>query len=104
MRAQDGSYFYIEKTNKEQLCFALNLRQGDCYLMDLDEKTMEHASCPDAVSKASSSVSALKVRERIDGGEADGDDCPAETTPLEYPEPPRLYCLEKASGGGPVTP
>ena len=44
-RVEDWVYFYLEKTNKEQLCFALNLRQGECYLMDLSEKTMNHEAC-----------------------------------------------------------
>ena len=97
-RVEDGVYFYLEKTNKEQLCFALNLRQGECYLMDLSEKTMAHEACADAPSRANATTGALKVRERIDG-EVDETRCPTDTTPLAYPEPVRLYCLEKAAGG-----
>ena len=97
-RVEDGVYFYLEKTNKEQLCFALNLRQGECYLMDLSEKTMTHEACASAPSLASSTTGALKVRERIDG-EVDESRCPTDTTPLAYTDPARLYCLEKADGG-----
>jgi hypothetical protein len=97
-RVEDGVYFYLEKTNGEQLCFALNLRQGECYLMDLSEKTMAHEACAAAPSLASSTTAALKVRERIDG-EMDESRCPADTTPLAYSDPARLYCLEKATGG-----
>lgn len=97
-RVEDGVYFYLEKTNAEQLCFALNLRQDECYLMDLSEKTMTHEACAEAPSKTSSTTGALKVRERIDG-EMDESLCPTDTTPLAYSDPARLYCLEEGSGG-----
>jgi hypothetical protein len=97
-RVEDGVYFYLEKTNKDQLCFALNLRQGECYLMDLSEKTMAHEACANAPSRASSTTGVLKVRERIDG-EMDESRCPTDTTPLAYTDPARLYCLEQATGG-----
>lgn len=97
-RVEDGVYFYLEKTNGEQLCFALNLRQDECYLMDLSEKTMTHEACASAPSKTSSTTGALKVRLRIDG-EMDESLCPTDTTPLAYSDPARLYCLEEASGG-----
>lgn len=97
-RVEDGVYFYLEKTNKDQLCFALNLRQSECYLMDLSAKTMTHEACATAPSQASSTTGALKVRERIDG-EVDESHCPTDTTPLAYTDPARLYCLEKADGG-----
>jgi hypothetical protein len=97
-RVEDGVYFYLEKANTEQLCFALNLRQGECYLMDLSEKTMAHEACAGAPARASSTTGAIKVRERIDG-EVDESRCPTDTTPLAYSEPARLYCLEKATGG-----
>lgn len=73
------------------LCFALNLKQGECYQMDHegDDLTMSLGECSDTKSPQ------VRVVQRIDGS-TDKAQCPGGTKAIAYPVPARVYCLEKA--------
>jgi hypothetical protein len=68
--AKDGSYFYEapdDHPKSEGYCFALNLRQGDCYLLDLAAVTTNHVDCSQATTNASSTAGVFKVALRLHG-------------------------------------
>lgn len=63
-------------------CFALNLREGQCYAV---AGTFAPANCIDPTAT-------VKVARRVDGtSEATG--CPAQARVVSYREPPRAYCF-----------
>jgi hypothetical protein len=73
------------------LCFAMNLKQGDCYRAEGDSESpsLSFSDCND------SRPVVFKVVQRIDGN-ADKAACPMETTGISYPSPARTYCLARA--------
>jgi hypothetical protein len=54
-RTEDGNYvIVIDKDNNEKSCFAVNLKEGECYLLDISAKQINHAACAQAASGANS--------------------------------------------------
>jgi hypothetical protein len=98
-RADDGSYFIvIDKNHNEKSCFAANLKEGECYLLDIAAKQVNHAACAQAASKANSHTGGFKVSQRIDGS-SDESRCPAGTKAWAFIAPHRVYCLQKMADG-----
>ncbi|SPM34173.1 hypothetical protein MRAB57_1986 [Mycobacterium rhizamassiliense] len=73
------------------LCFAMNLKQGDCYLAtgDMQNPSLSYGDCTDDRQVL------IKVVQRIDGS-ADKMQCPTDTKGISYPDPARVYCLARA--------
>lgn len=95
-QTQDGAYFLeAPDQHSDVLCFALNLRQGSCYLWDLSAKTVTPLDCSEASSRATSTAGAVKVAERVDGS-SDGSRCAPEAKAMVFAVPARVYCLAKA--------
>lgn len=66
-------------------CFALNIREGSCYRVEVAKNLFIPVSCssPQAVSK---------IDRRVDGS-TDESKCPSGTKAITFPEPVRLYCV-----------
>ncbi|MCV7245263.1 hypothetical protein H7J83_21450 [Mycobacterium mantenii] len=73
------------------LCFAVNLKEGQCYQMisDGDAMTLRLGDC-DKPGRAQ-----VKVSQRIDGS-SDKSQCPSDSRGIAYPIPARVYCLVRA--------
>jgi hypothetical protein len=73
------------------LCFALNLRKGQCYQMisDGETMTMRLGDC------SQSGRPQLRIAQRIDGS-TDKTQCPPGEKGIAYPFPARVYCLARA--------
>jgi hypothetical protein len=73
------------------LCFALNLKQGQCYQMTngAENLTMRLGDCSEPRPLQ------VKVVQRVDGS-TDKTRCPPEDKAIAYPFPPRVYCLARA--------
>jgi hypothetical protein len=94
-RTEDGNYvIVIDKDNNEKSCFAVNLKEGECYLLDISAKQINHAACAQAASGANSHTGAFKVSQRIDGS-SDESRCSASTKAWAFIAPERVYCLQK---------
>jgi hypothetical protein len=88
---RDGS-LYARFTNESRtLCFAANLKQGQCYLRTDEHttRTWTPADCAEA------RYARFKVDKRIDGS-TDKTPCPPGDKGLAYPVPARVYCLARA--------
>ncbi|MGD1169570.1 hypothetical protein ACKUVQ_17345 [Mycobacterium seoulense] len=75
------------------LCFAFNLKEGQCYQMPnpgAADMTMRLGDC-----ESHSGAPQVKVVQRIDGS-TDKTQCPPESKAVSYPQPPRVYCLARA--------
>ena len=74
------------------LCFALNLKQGQCYLVSGERESpkLTLGDCNDHESGV------MRVVQRIDGT-TNSSDCPSGLHGVSYPTPPVVYCLERAS-------
>ncbi len=74
------------------LCFALNLKQGQCYqpTNGAENSMMRPGDCGE------SQPTQNKVVRRIDGS-ADKTRCPPGDKAIAYPSPPRVYCLTPAT-------
>lgn len=70
------------------LCFALNLKQGQCYQLTNgdDSLTMRLSDCGEH------RPSQVRVVQSIDGS-ADKSRCPPGNRAIAYPSPARVYCL-----------
>jgi hypothetical protein len=71
-------FIFIDADKTEKLCFAMNLKEDQCYLIDISAKTVNHMACAGARSKASATTGAMKVGQRIEGS-PDGSRCSAGT-------------------------
>ena len=73
------------------LCFALNLKQGQCYQMTngAENLTMRLGDCNEPRPLQA------RVFQRIDGS-TDKTQCPPGDRAIAYPSPPRVYCLARA--------
>lgn len=89
---REGSVYDRYTDGSTILCFALNLKQGQCYLVsgDRDSPKLSLGDCNDTQSGV------MKVAQRIDAS-TDTSGCPAGTKPVSYPTPPIVYCLERAA-------
>lgn len=75
------------------LCFAFNLKEGQCYQMPnpgAADMTMRLGDC-----QSHSGALQVKVVQRIDGS-TDKTRCPEGSKGVSYPEPARVYCLARA--------
>jgi hypothetical protein len=87
-----GDSAYGRLTNESHtLCFAPNLKEGQCYLRT-DERTTTTWTPVDC---AQARFARFKVDKRIDGS-TDDTPCPPGTKANVYPTPPRVYCLARA--------
>jgi hypothetical protein len=70
------------------LCFALNLKQGECYrwTRDGDDVRIDVGDCNDTRSPQ------VRVARRIDGS-TDKTQCPPGGKAISDPVPPRVYCV-----------
>jgi hypothetical protein len=89
---RDGSIYDRYTDSSTILCFALNLKQGQCYLVsgERDSPKLSLGDCNDHQSGV------MRVVQRIDGT-TNSSDCPAGVNGVSYPTPPVVYCLQRAS-------
>jgi hypothetical protein len=87
----DHSVYDRYSDESTMLCFALNLKQGQCYRLDHDgdDLTMSLSDCGQPRPMQ------VRVAQRIDGS-TDKAQCPPGSKAISYPTPPRVYCLVKA--------
>lgn len=97
-RLQDGPYFYATRNSDdpkaESMCFALNMRQGECYSLDLAEKIVAHIDCAQAPTIANSHTGVFKVAKRADGTSTETV-CGTGEKAMVFTVPERVYCLSK---------
>ncbi|MUL78850.1 proline-rich domain-containing protein [Mycolicibacterium sp. CBMA 226] len=97
-RVQDGPYFYATKNSDdpkaESMCFALNMRQSECYSLDMSEKIVTHIDCAQASTTANSHTGVFKVAKRVDGSSTETV-CVAGEKAMIFTVPERVYCLAK---------
>lgn len=88
---RDGSIYDRFTNGAGILCFALNLKEDQCYEIgpDRDHPTMSLSTCDETRSRQ------IKVVQRIDGS-TDRSQCPPGAKGISYPTPAVVYCLEKA--------
>lgn len=85
---RDGSIYNRYTDNYAILCFALNLKQGQCYQLTNGAETLTMTLSDCSAPRAPQ----IRVMQRIDGS-TDKTRChPGERT-IAYPAPPRVYCL-----------
>ncbi|CQD21918.1 hypothetical protein BN1232_05423 [Mycobacterium lentiflavum] len=89
---REGSIYDRYTDSSTILCFALNLKQGHCYLVsgERDSPKLTLGDCNDHESGV------MRVIQRIDGT-SNSSDCPSGLNGVSYPTPPVVYCLERAS-------
>ena len=90
---RESSVYEVFTNTSSTLCFAANLKQGQCYMKmdDGKSKKLTPVDCDDL------RFAQIKVIRRIDGG-TDKSQCPADAERMSYPVPPRVYCFV---GAGP---
>lgn len=88
---REDSLYEVFTNESSTLCFAANLKQGQCYMKmdDGKSKRLTPADCDDR------RFAQIKVVRRIDGS-SDKSQCPADTKGVSYPVPPRVYCFVAA--------
>jgi hypothetical protein len=89
---RESSIYHVYTNESSTLCFAANLKEGQCYLKMDDGKAtkLTPVDCDDR------RFAQVKVDRRIDGS-TDKSQCPPGTKAISYPTPARVYCIEKAS-------
>jgi hypothetical protein len=87
---REGSVYDRYTDGSTILCFALNLKQGQCYLVsgERDSPRLSLGDCNDTQSGV------MRVVQRIDGS-TDSSGCPPGVKGVGYPTPPIVYCLER---------
>lgn len=87
---REGSYYDRYTDSSTILCFALNLKQGQCYEFgsDTSHPTITLSNCSTAASRR------VRVVARIDGS-TDESECPAGAKGVGYPSPAVVYCLAR---------
>jgi hypothetical protein len=87
---RDDSVYYVLTAKSVTMCFALNLKQGQCYMRMEDGKStrLSPVDCDDT------RYAQVQVAERVDGDTP--PECVAGVTMIAYPRPARLYCLVPA--------
>jgi hypothetical protein len=85
---RDRSIYNRYTDNYTILCFALNLKQGRCYLLTNGAETLTMTLGDCSAPRAPQT----KVVQRIDGS-TDKTRCPPGNRTIAYPAPPRVYCL-----------
>ncbi|OBA58796.1 hypothetical protein A5647_20380 [Mycobacterium sp. 1100029.7] len=85
---RESSVYEVYTNAASTLCFAANLRTGQCYMKMDDEKLarLSPADCDDARHAQ------LKVLKRIDGS-TDATQCALGAKGISYPTPARVYCV-----------
>lgn len=85
----EGSAYSFLRKGDITMCFMLNLTQDQCYTVTgtADNPSFAPADC-------ASSGPRIRVVKR-DHHTFDHAMCPAGTKPISYPQPERLYCLER---------
>jgi hypothetical protein len=87
-KLQDSTYAFL-RNDTTTLCFMLNFTEGQCYA---PTGTPDNPSF--APTDCDGSLPRFRVDKRIDGN-ADHALCSAGTKAVSYPEPARLYCLQR---------
>jgi hypothetical protein len=85
----DGSDYAIMRKGTTTLCLMLNLKQDQCYTATGTAGTPSFA-----VADCAGPGPRVRVVKRDDES-SDHALCPAGTKAVSYPNPPRLYCLER---------
>lgn len=81
-----STYLSLERDGA-RICFVPNLAQGQCYIAEHDDRTIEHTNCATA--------GAIRIVKRIEGSSL-ASDCPGGTRAATYRVPQRTYCTERA--------
>jgi hypothetical protein len=87
---RDGSVYARLTNERRTLCFAANLKQGQCYLRTDPTKTTTWTP----IDCGNTRFAYFKVDKRVDGS-TDETQCPPGTAATAYPTPPRVYCLAR---------
>jgi hypothetical protein len=87
-KVDKSAYAYL-RDGTTTLCLMLNLKQGQCYTAT---GTPENPSF--ATAACTGSGPRVEVVKRVDGS-ADTSLCPEGTRAFSYPNPARLYCLQR---------
>jgi hypothetical protein len=85
----DGSKYAVLRKGTITLCLMLNLKQDQCYTA---------AGTPDNPSFAAATCAGAGARFKVvkrDDDSSDVAQCPAGSHGISYPNPTRLYCLER---------
>ena len=88
---RESSVYDVYFNEQSTLCFAANLKEGQCY-MKMDDGKQTHLTpipCDDP------RYAQIKVLQRINGS-TDTSQCPPGSKGISYPAPARTYCIEKA--------
>jgi uncharacterized membrane protein YfbV (UPF0208 family) len=88
---REDSLYEVFTNDSSTLCFAANLKQGQCYMKmdDGKSKKLTPVDCDDL------RFAQIRVVQRIDGS-TDKTQCPADAKGVSYPIPPRVYCVVAA--------
>jgi hypothetical protein len=89
---REGSLYDRYTDSSTILCFALNLKQGQCYLIAGQQSSPEISLGDCNVAQ----TGLMRVAQRIDGT-TDTSGCPDGDKGVSYPTPEIVYCLEKVS-------
>jgi hypothetical protein len=88
---REDSLYEVFTNASSTLCFAANLKQGQCYtkMDDGKSKKLTPVDCDDL------RFAQIRIVQRIDGS-TDKAQCPADAKGVSYPIPPRVYCVAAA--------
>ncbi|HEV7579690.1 MAG TPA: hypothetical protein VGO77_04650 [Mycobacterium sp.] len=88
---REDSLYEVFTNASSTLCFAANLKQGQCYtkMNDGKSKKLTPVDCDDL------RFAQIRIVQRIDGS-TDKTQCPADAKGVSYPIPPRVYCVAAA--------
>jgi hypothetical protein len=89
---REGSIYDRYTDSTTIMCFALNLKQGQCYLIG-GQRSSPEITLGDCNS---TQAGEMRVAQRIDGS-TDTSGCPDGDKGVSYPTPAIVYCLEKVS-------
>ena len=87
-KVEKSAYAYL-RDGTTTLCLMLNLKQGQCYTATGTPENPSFAS-----ANCTGSGPRVEVVKRVDGS-ADTSLCPPGSRAFTYPNPARLYCLER---------
>ncbi|WP_051465184.1 LppU/SCO3897 family protein [Mycobacterium genavense] len=88
---REDSVYEVFTNASSTLCFAANLKEGQCYMKmdDGKSKKLTPVDCDDL------RFAQIRVVRRIDGS-SDKSRCPGNAKGVSYPVPPRVFCFVAA--------